>query len=452
MNRPLPPHNVEVEEALLGALLVDPAAHALTIGLVDADDFYAQRNGWMYAAIDEAARDGSADLVAVADRLEAAGHLEDVGGTARLAGLIAGCTSALHAERYARIVRDRAIRRALIGAAGEVVRVAYDLGRDTGAVQARAMGAVMDAQRDTGGHCAEAAEIAGDALDVWAEWAENPLEPGQVRGLATGMHGLDAALGGLQSGVYIVAARPSMGKSSLIRQMITGLCERGERAVLFTIEQNRRQVIDAMVCSLEQVELRRVRRGDVDDGVFPALVGRLGEVADWPLTIYDQATLRPGDVLAGVRRAQMKHGDVSAVFVDGLWLMVPTRERENRTQTLGATSREMKQVQRELDLPLVMAHQLSRSCENRADKRPLLSDLRDSGDVEQDADVVVMLYRDDYYNPESERQHIVELLIRKNRLDGPAGVCVEMFWRGAHTWFCEAATHGTVPDYWQSGY
>ncbi|NLF02619.1 MAG: replicative DNA helicase, partial [Anaerolineales bacterium] len=157
----------------------------------------------------------------------------------------------------------------------------------------------------------------------------------------------------------------------------------------------------------------------------------LWEVATWPLTIVDKATLTANDVLSDVQREQMQHGEVAAIFVDGLWLMTAADKHQNRVQEVGSISRDMKRVQRDLNLPIVMAHQLSRACELRSDKRPILSDLRETGDVEQDADVVLMMYREGYYDNTHPDANVVEVWIRKNRLHGPSGECVKLFWRAA---------------------
>lgn len=436
------PHSAEAEEAALGSLLIDPAAHPKVSPLLAAGDFYIQKNGWLYEAIDAAARNGGVDIVTVADHLERKEQLEDVGGMAYLTHLLNAVPSALHAEEYARMVSEYATRRRLIHAAGEVARAAYDEAADISEAQARAEGAVIGARRDGGRRQVEGAGLAQELFDRFDTWQNNPLGPGEVRGLATGIAPLDTMLGGLESGYYVVAGRPSMGKTALLLQMIEGIAGRGERCMLFTIEMSAAQVGERLATSMARVELQALKQGRAFPEEHGRVLDQVSAMADWPLTVIDQSTLRPGDVLAAVRREEMTHGPVSAVFVDGLWLMTPTRERENRTQTVGSISRELKRIQRELDVPLLVAHQLNRGVEQRADKRPLLSDLRDSGDVEQDTDVVLMLYREGQYDKDSKDANVLEIWVRKNRLGGPAGECVYRYWVGKYM-RCEPLTHYT---------
>lgn len=439
MKNRLPPHNETAEINVLGALLIDPLAHATVAHVLSATDFYVHKNRFVYEAIDAAAHDGGVDFVTVADRLEATGKLETVGGSAYLTHLVANTESAMYVERHAKIVHDCATRRALILAAGNIVESAWQMEETIETVQAQSETALMSTRAEMSEHRAAAAEMAGMVYDKIEQWQTTPLAPGQTRGLATGIRAVDNALGGLEPAVYIVAARPSMGKTAMVLQMIEGIAGRGQRCLLFTLEMSTEQVGMRMATSLARVELEALRRGRAGAEAYPPLMEALGIISEWPLTIVDRSIVRPGDVLAEIRRQQIEHGDLAAVFVDGLWLMTPTRQRENRTQSLGATSREMKQVQRETNVPLVMVHQLNRSVEQRNDKRPLLSDLRNTGDIEQDADVVLMLYRDGYYNPGSERAHIAEVWVRKNRLGGQAGICGEMFWDGPHIRFVELA-------------
>lgn len=429
--------NHDAEAALNGCLLVDPAAVHLVGPLVGADEFHSARERWTFDAILEAHRDGGVSVMTVLDALERAGRLEAVGGTARLAALVNAMPSALQAEAYAAIVRDRATRRRLLAAASEVARAAHDLGADVEDALASAEGAVLAVRRDgaSGGRVA-GADLARALYARYEEWVSHPVRPGEPRWPSCGIGPLDDALGGLKSGLYIVAGRPSMGKTALLLQMAAAIAGRGEPTLAFSVEQSAEQVGERLATGLADVELKRLTQGRTTPEENGRYAEALGIIASWPLAVVDKATLRPSDVLAEARRFRQERGALSAVFVDGLWLMTPQKERENRTQTVGSISRDLKRVQRELDVPLVVAHQLSRGCEQRGDKRPLLSDLRDAGDVEQDADVVLMLYREGYYSgPEHPRRDVAEVWIRKNRLAGPAGVQVELYWQAKYMRF-----------------
>lgn len=423
-----PPSNVEAERALLGALLIDPAAFYVVGPLVDAADFFERRNGWIYEAIAHAARDGGVDHVKVCDELERVDRLAQVGGAAYLSQLVNLVPSALRAEQYAGIVRDYAQRRKLLAVLSSGGKAVYDLESPFAEVLASFESAVMGVRRDGTEHRFGAGRLADGLMQRAQYYKENPVARAECRGVAMGMQPLDAALSGLKSGVYVVAGRPSIGKTAVMLQMMAGILDAGGRCVLFSIEMSAAQVVDRLATGIARVSLQDYEQGTISDEEYTNVIMAAGRVGDWPLTIIDQSTLRPLDVLAGVRRVMIESGDVAAVFVDGLWLMTPTRERENRVQTLGSISREVKIVQRDLDIPLVLAHQLSRSCEQRGDKRPLLSDLRDSGNVEQDADVVLMLYREGYYDQSHEDANVMEIWVRKNRLGGAANECVQMFW------------------------
>jgi len=369
-------------------------------------------------------------------------QLKAAGGMPELMRLMNGVVTPFQVESYAATVADYALRRRAIGALSTAAKHLYDLETDAQTAHARAEGELMAVRRGGERHAVTAQQLASQLYDQMQDWMEHPLADGEVRGLPTGIRALDRLLGGLQPAQYIIAARPSMGKTAMMLQMASGIAEAGGRVVFFTIEMSAEQCGMRIASCVSQVELQQIKRGKASEHEMHRLMGTLGRIGDWPLKIIDQSTLRPGDVLSAVRREQIAHGSVVAVFVDGLWLMTPTKETGSRVQDVGSISREMKRVQRELDVPIVMAHQLNRNVEYRSDKRPLLADLRETGDVEQDADVVLMLYREGVYEPKSERANVMEILCRKNRVDGPAGTYGEAVWRGKFMRLDEMAKEG----------
>lgn len=423
-------------------MLIDPLAYATVGPLLGPGDFFVSKNRLVYEAIGAAANDGGVDLLTIQDCLERAGNLETVGGAAYLTQLLNATPSAFRAEQYAKIIREYAARRRYLGAASDIAKAAYDTEADLGEVQARAESAVMGARREDGHRRADSHDLSSQVYERW----HTLWETGQMYGIPTGLGPLDDCLGGLEPGVYVIAGRPSIGKTSVALQMASGIVSLGLRGVWFTIEMSASQVWERLATSLAGVPLKAVKEGRTTPDENQRLMDKLAEISEWPLTIFDQTTLRPGDVLAGVRQIQVEHGEVAVVFVDGLWLMTPTRERENRTQTLGGISREMKRAQGELGIPVVMMHQLSRALESRSDKRPILSDLRDSGDVEQDTDVALMLYRSGYYNLSDERANVMELWVRKNRLGGPSNEKVEMYWIGHRMQLAKMSYRGAEGD------
>jgi len=204
------------------------------------------------------------------------------------------------------------------------------------------------------------------------------------------------------------------------------------------------QLTERIATSAAGVELQALMRNQLSSTDYGRLIEKLGPVSEWPMTVVDKAPLRPGDILSKVRELQTKHKDIEAVFVDGLWLMTPTKSQRERRDQVGSISRELKQMQRHLGLPILITHQLNRGCESRPDKRPLLSDLRETGDCEQDADVVLMIYREGYYDPDAAEAKVGEIICRKNRLGGAAGWCAKTYWHGEHMRFEPLARGGDV--------
>ena len=436
---PQPPHNAEDEEAVLGSLMIDPAAYADVGPILAPPDFYAVKNGWVYDAIRTVVERGErVDIITLCDELERHKHLEDVGGAAHITELMSIVPSAFNAKQYARIVRDAAVRRSLLNAASEVAKAAHDTSVELEETLARAETAVLGVRR-AAGKATDAKALMGHLHDLVTEWMNTPLAEGQTRGLSTGIPPLDRALGGLEPGLYLVAARPSMGKTAFALQCAANIVERGQRVMFFSLEMSADQAGLRLACSRSRVELDQLKRGVATPEEHQRVLESLDVMGEWPLTIvHAGGNLRAGDVRARVQREQVR-GEVAAVFVDGLWLMAASKNVENRNLELGSISRELKLAADALGVPVVAVHQLSRAVENRADKRPLLSDLRESGRLEEDADVVLMLYREGYYDPASLDANVAEVWVRKNRLGGPAGRCIKLFWLGKYMRFVELA-------------
>lgn len=425
------PHSVEMEEACLGSLFIDPDAYALLGSTLDGSDFYRASYRQIFEAVAAAACNGVIDIATVSDHLERSGKLKDVGGLTELTRLINCVPSAFHLETYAQAVAGYALRRRGLLALSAGAKHFWDLETDATTAQARAEGELIAAHQDNDSSVVNAKTLAFAMYDQVQEWTANPLKPGQVRGLRTGMKTFDRWMGGLRKGMYIVAARPSMGKTAIMLQMASGLCQSGYRVLFFTIEMSAQQLGFRLASSIAQVSLRTIEDGALTSGQMDRVQTALAKISELPLTVIDQATLRPPDVLAAARRQQLQQGAADVIFVDGLWLMEPTRERGSRVLNVGSISREMKRsVQRGLDIPVVMAHQLNRKVEERANKIPILSDLRETGDVEQDADVVLMLYRAGMYDEKAKDADVLRIQCRKNRLNGPGSGFVNYYWVG----------------------
>ncbi len=431
--QPTIPHNVEAEEAVLGSLLIDPAfAYVTVTPILKPDDFYVHKNAWMYDAIHSLnQRSVRPDYVTLCDELERQGRLEEIGGAAYLTHLINVVPSALRVEAYAHIVEQAAIRRRLIQAASEVAQLAYDEELDVDVVQTRSEEAVLNTRHDSG----EDHDISALVNDLFAEaeeWMEHPTD---MPGLPTGIRPLDEMLGGLQTGLYLLAARPSMGKTALALQIASNVAAMGGRVMIFTLEMSPAQLAQRLTCSWAGVSQRDLTRGALNRENYARFVQTAGEVHEWPVSVHT------GDVTAGVVRAKVQReqlrGDVALVIVDYLGLMSSDQTVETRNLELGGIGRGLLRAAKALDVPIVAIHQLNRGVDNRADKRPLLSDLRESGQLEEHADVALMLYREGYYDDASFRANVMEVWVRKNRLGGPAGERCELFWQGAYMRCCE---------------
>jgi len=427
-------YNVEAEEAVLGSLLIDPAAYTDVAPLLTSDDYYIRKNGWIHEAICTIVERGEQiDLVALCDELDRSGRLEETGGMAYLTHLMNVVPSALHATQYAGIVSEYGARRRLLDAATIAAKAAHDTDAHLDDVLARAEAAVLSVRRaDSTGIAA--AQLMDQLYDLVTDWMNNPLREGEVRGLATGIGPLDRALGGLGQGLYLVAARPSMGKTALVLQIAANVASLGQRVVVFSLELDADEIGLRMACSRAHVPLDRLRRGEAEGEEYSKVIQAIGEISEWPLTIHSGGAPRASDVRAVVQR-QQAHAGVALVIVDGLGLMESVKDAETRNLELGSISRDLKITANTLGVPIIAVHQLSRAVEQRADKRPLMSDLRESGRLEEDADVILMLYREGYYDATSPEANLAEVWIRKNRLGGPAGRAVQLYWMEELMWF-----------------
>ena len=423
-------YDLDAERAVLGAMLIDPEAYTQIMPILHEGDFWRAAHQALYRAILACAGNGGIDVIAVCDALTRDNSLEQVGGMPYLTELINATPSAVYADNYAQIVADFARRRALLVAASDIAKTAYQLDIVTPEVQAQAEARVLACRTDNGNHRYSAHEAASAAFD--ALYKTQPL--------TSGIPDLDALLGGLEPAVYIIAARPSVGKSALLAQMAMEIARSGARVALFSIEMSAAQVVGRMAVTLSGTTLRSIRDHSALPDQVQAYTDALGQIATWPLTIIDRSELRAPDVLAECHRQQVEHGSLAVAIVDGLWLMQPTQKYPTQLAAIGEISRSMKRVQRDLGIPILMAHQLNRACELRADKRPILSDLRETGEVEQDPDVVIMMYRAGYYDPRARDANVMELWVRKNRLGGPAGVCARLYWHGARM-RCDPLAH-----------
>ncbi|HTZ09933.1 MAG TPA: replicative DNA helicase, partial [Acidimicrobiales bacterium] len=419
----VPPHDLDAGESLLGAMLLSRDAIASAIECCVADDFYKPAHGHVFAAIVGLyARGEPADPVTVADELRRASLLEAVGDASVLISLQVNTPSTANAAHYARIVEELALLRRLVGVAGEIAELGYSLPEDISAVVDRAETMVFEvAQRRVVDTMAPLRDLLAASLDH----LENLYARGDtITGTPTGYTDLDEMLAGLQrSNLVVVGARPAMGKTSFALGIVTHAAVHARVPVLlFSLEMSHLELTQRMLCSEAAVDATRMRNGRLLESDWPKISGAIGRLGDAPIYIDDNPNLTVMDIRAKARRLKAREG-LGLVVVDYLQLMSghAKSRAENRQVEVSEISRGLKVLARELDIPVIALSQLSRNLEMRQDKRPVLADLRESGSIEQDADVVLFIYRDEIYNPDPTVRGKAEVIIAKHR-NGPTGM------------------------------
>ncbi len=431
------PHNTEAEEAALGSLLLDPDAIFNVASFLSPKDFYREKNGWIYDAIrDLHNRREPADFVTLCDELERRGQLEEVGGPAYITSLINAVPTAIHAEYYARIVERTAILRRLISAAARIAAIAYEDAEDVDEVVDRAEQVLFGvSERRITRDLVSIKQIVAayyDRIDYLYQHRD------ELIGIPTSFSSLDKLLGGLQpSDLIIVAGRPSMGKTSLVLSVAQNAARKfNQRIALFSLEMSSEQVVQRLVSAETGIDSQRLRLGDLKDDEWPLFGEATGILSEIPIFIDDTPSISALQMRTKARRLHAEHG-LDMIIVDYLQLMRGDTKSENRVQEISAISRSLKGLARELNVPVVAVSQLSRAVEARKDNRPVLSDLRESGAIEQDADVVMFIYREEMYKEDTERKNIADIIVAKHR-NGPTGT-IHLFFQKELAQFHELA-------------
>lgn len=416
----LPPQNIEAEQSVLGSLLIDREAIVKVAPFLRPEDFYREAHGQIYAAImDLHERREPADFVTLSDELERRGKLEAVGGAAYLTSLINAVPTSIHVEHYAHIVERTAILRGLIQAAGKIAGLAYEEAEDVDVVVDRAEQILFEvSQQRTARGLTPIKRILTEYYDR-IEYLHQ--HQGEMVGLPTGFIDLDKLLGGLQrSDLIIVAGRPGMGKSSLGMTIAHNAGLKSKAVVaFFSLEMSAEQLVQRLIAGETGISSQRLRIGDIRDIEWDKFVKASGTLAETAIFIDDTPSPTPLEIRTKCRRLAAEYG-LDLVIVDYLQLMQGGIRSENRVQEISYISRALKSLARELNVPVVAMSQLSRAVESRQDKRPILSDLRESGSIEQDSDVVLFIYRDEMYNENTDRKSIADIIVAKHR-NGPTG-------------------------------
>ncbi|MDQ3442434.1 MAG: replicative DNA helicase [Chloroflexota bacterium] len=419
MDERLPPHNIEAEQSVLGSLLIDRDAIIRVASYVKAEDFYFSANGTVYQAIlDLYNRREPTDFLTLSDELERRNVLDDIGGVGYLSSLLNVVPTAVHVEYYGRIVERTATLRRLIDAGTHIVGIGFQDNLDAADALDSAEQALftVSQRRQT-----KDFQSISDVLDKFFDQLDYLQQNrGEVVGVPTGFSDLDKLTGGLQrSDLLIVAARPSMGKTAFALGMAYGAAvQHGRKVGVFSLEMSAEQLVQRLLATETGVDSHRLRLGNIDDSEWDRISRAFGRLAEAEIYIDDSANASVMDVRSKARRLQAENG-LDLIIVDYLQLM-SGRRTDNRVQEISEISRGLKGLARELNIPVVALSQLSRAVETRADHRPMLSDLRESGSIEQDADIVMFIFRDDKYDENSEKKGIAELIIAKHR-NGPVG-------------------------------
>ncbi len=418
----VPPHDLQAEESLLGAMMLSAGAIADAAGVVTASDFYKPAHGHVYDAIHTLYASGRpVDSVTVADELRRGGLLDAIGGPAVLAQIMASTPATSNAGRYAHIVEEHALLRRLITVAGEIAELGYSVPDDVAKALDRAEALVYEVNER---RVTDSTKKLADMLSENLDRLELLVERGQtITGTPTGYLDLDDLLSGLQpSSLVVVGARPAMGKSSFALGMVAHAALVAHRpALFFSLEMSNLELSQRLLCSEAKVDSTRMRNGQLQPDDWKKISGAMGRLGDAPVWIDDNPNLTIMEIRAKARRLKSQVGDLGLIVVDYLQLMTGRTSAENRQVEVSELSRGLKILARELETPVVALSQLSRGLEMRSDKRPMLADLRESGSIEQDADVVMFIFREEIYDPKPENAGHAEIIVSKHR-SGPTGV------------------------------
>jgi replicative DNA helicase len=418
----VPPHDLQAEESLLGAMMLSSGAIADAAGIVTASDFYKPAHGHVYDAVHTLYASGQpVDSVTVADELRRANLLEAIGGPAVLAQIMASTPATSNAGRYAQIVEEYALLRRLISVAGEIAELGYSVPDDVTKALDRAESLVYEVnERRVTDSTKKLSEMLSENLDR----LEALVEKGEsITGTPTGYLDLDDLLSGLQpNALIVVGARPAMGKTSFALGMVAHAALVARKPVLFfSLEMSNLELSQRLLCAEAKVDSTRMRNGHLQPDDWKKISGAMGRLGEAPIWIDDNPNLTIMEIRAKARRLKSQVGDLGMIVIDYLQLMTGRSNAENRQVEVSELSRGLKILARELETPVVALSQLSRGLEMRSDKRPMLADLRESGSIEQDSDVVMFIFREEIYDPKPENAGHAEIIVSKHR-SGPTGV------------------------------
>lgn len=429
----IPPQNVEAEQSVIGSMLLEKEVVPIIMEILKNDDFYREDHREIYEAILELFDKGeSIDIITIADQLKTRGSLDAIGGFDYLSNITNSVPTTANAKHYAKIVEEKSILRRLIKASSDIVSMGYEASEEVSIVLDKAEKNIFDIlqNRNTRGF----AVIKDVLVDTFNRLEELYNNKGFVTGIPSGFNDLDFKTAGLQnSDLILIAARPAMGKTSFALNIAQYAAVHAHVPVaIFSLEMSKEQLVNRMLCGEAMVDSQKMRTGKLEDDDWQKIARALGPLSEAPIYIDDTPGISVTEIRAKARRLKLEK-NLGLIVIDYMQLMQGRGKGDNRQQEISEISRSLKILAKEINVPVITLSQLSRAPEARADHKPILSDLRESGAIEQDADIVMFLYRDDYYNPETEKKNIAEVIIAKHR-NGSTG-SVELAWLGQYTKF-----------------
>lgn len=428
------PHDADAEQAVLSSILMDGDAAAEAFEALKAEDFYSPENKAVFEAAYQLYTKGEPiDVVTVKNQLEENGVFAEIGGVETLANIAASVGSSVNVKSYAKIVEEKSVLRRLIKLSGDISEISYKAGDDINTILDKAEKGIFDVMQNR--NTDSFSSIMDVAFETFTNIEKIYNSSEKITGISTGFADFDAKTAGLQkSDLILIAARPSMGKTAFVLNVAQhAALKENVPVAIFSLEMSKAQLVNRMLCAEALVDAQKVRTGELNSDDWNKLVEGMGRLSEAPIYIDDTPGITAMEIRAKCRRLKLEKG-LGLIVIDYLQLMSGSGKSDSRQQEISEISRSLKAIAREMEAPVIALSQLSRACEARSDHRPMLSDLRESGAIEQDADLVAFLYRDEYYFPEkTEKKNMAELIIAKQR-NGPTGT-VNLTWLGQYTKF-----------------
>lgn len=424
----IPPHSVESEQSILGSILLDKEAIITVTETIKPEDFYKEAHKIIYECMMKLNnKNEPIDLITLTEELKKQGHLEDIGGISYITSLSTIVPTTSNVKYYADIVKEKSVLRKLIRVSNDILNLGYDSSIKVEDILEKAEKQIFDISQEKSSE--DFQTINSVLMDTYDTIEKLYTNKEDITGITTGFDDLNKKTNGLQrTDLLLVAARPAMGKTAFSLNLVQNAALKGDASVaVFSLEMSKEQLVQRMLSAQSHVELKKIKTGKLDENDWPRIIDAMSVLSNANIYIDDTPGIKIGELRSKCRKLKIEKG-LDLILIDYLQLMEGDGGNESRQQEISKISRSLKIIAKELNCPVVALSQLSRAPEQRSDHRPMLSDLRESGAIEQDADIVMFLYRDEYYHPDSERKNIGEIIIAKNR-HGETG-SVELVWLG----------------------